>query len=296
MTVFRILPVLVLAVVVPVLVHLWWVPLALWFVPAAGGAQAGEAALDLSDYAVTIEGRRVEGLARNISGLTWNAETGTLFATVNRPATVAELSPDGRLLRRLPLPAGWDAEGITHVEGDLFIIADEAGNLLHWVTIPAAGGVILGQTQRLRLGWRALPNLGFEGISWDEARAELLLVNEKWPRKVLQISGLGPGPAVAPVTMREWWPVGWPSLPAGDLASLTTHEASGNLLLLSEQSRLILEYGRDGRLLGALPLQAGVAGLTRDVPQPEGLAIGSDGSLFIVSEPDLFYRFAASPG
>src|SRR5690606_33062800 len=104
-------------------------------VTGSGVALAQAPGRGLADYRVTIEARPGAGLTRNLSGLTYSDATGTLFAVVNRPAAIAELSRDGRLLRRLLLPAGWDAEGIAHVEGDRFVIADEAGNLLHWVRL-----------------------------------------------------------------------------------------------------------------------------------------------------------------
>ena len=47
--------------------------------------------------------RPIQGLTRNASGLTFNTETGTLFTVINRPAQIAELTTDGRLLRVIPL-------------------------------------------------------------------------------------------------------------------------------------------------------------------------------------------------
>jgi uncharacterized protein YjiK len=32
-------------------------------------------------------------------------------------------------------------------------------------------------------------------------------------------------------------------------------------------------------------------GLSRRVPQAEGLAVGPDGAIYVLSEPNLFYRF-----
>ena len=259
----------------------------------AAPVQARAQGLGLPDYAATIEARPVAGLARNLSGLTYSDASGTLFAAVNRPAALAELSLDGRLLRHVPLPAGWDAEGVAHLEADLFIIADEAGNRLHWVRVPPGGGAAIHEGSiSLRPGWITWPNRGFEGVEWDRRRAELLIVNEKWPRKVLLVGGLGRAGAAPEITVRDWWPVRGAEAIGSDLASLAVHEDSGNLLLLSEESARITEYTRAGALASMLALTAGAAGLARDVPQPEGMAVGPDGAIYVVSEPNLFYRFS----
>lgn len=96
-------------------------------------------------------------------------------------------------------------------------------------------------------------------------------------------------------------PAGLGALFINDLASVTTHAPTGNLLLLSEESAMVVEYDPRGMPVSLLPLWRGLHGLARKIPQPEGLALAPDGSLFIVSEPNLFYRFekpraAARPG
>jgi uncharacterized protein YjiK len=76
-----------------------------------------------------------------------------------------------------------------------------------------------------------------------------------------------------------------------DLSSVSLHEKSGHLFLLSDASGAVVEYDEEARLVGLLPLEGGRHGLTNSVPQAEGLAIDDKGRVFIVSEPNLFYRF-----
>ena len=54
---------------------------------------------------------------------------------------------------------------------------------------------------------------------------------------------------------------------------------------------MLYEYTRAGELLGMMPLWAGLSGLDESIGQPEGVAIDAAGTLYIVAEPNLFYRF-----
>lgn len=265
---------------------------------AMHGVPAGTASLHLADYRVGLEGLPIPGLDDNTSGLTFSSRTGTLFTAINRPAELAELSPDGRLLRRIPLTGASDVEGITHVEGDRFILVDEGRHRLSWVTITAGtAGIDLATAPFLTLDLGAFKNMGFEGISWDQHRKELVIVQEMWPVRVLVIGGLdqavqGRGLGV---TVREWQPDSWAGHFVADLSSVTVHDPTGNMVLLSDMSSVLAEYSPDGAPISLMTLWSGWHGLTRSVPQAEGVAIGPDGAVFIVSEPNLFYRFDPTP-
>lgn len=63
-------------------------------------------------------------------------------------------------------------------------------------------------------------------------------------------------------------------------------------MLLSDESKLLMELCRDGELISFSALTADSIGLRRDIPQAEGVALDGDGNLYLVSEPNLFYRFA----
>ena len=77
-----------------------------------------------------------------------------------------------------------------------------------------------------------------------------------------------------------------------DLSSLQFDERSGHLLALSDESRLVIELDLAGRPISTLSLLRGMHGLKRSVPQAEGLAMDEQGTLYLVSEPNLFYVFA----
>jgi uncharacterized protein YjiK len=60
---------------------------------------------------------------------------------------------------------------------------------------------------------------------------------------------------------------------------------------LSDESRLLVEYDADRELIGIMPLWRGWHGLDRSIPQAEGGTVDPEGNIYIVSEPNLFYRF-----
>lgn len=269
-----------------------------WLSTSLNAAQWQGSALWLPDYRVAIEERPIQGLTRNASGLTFNTETGTLFTVINRPAQVAELSTDGRLLRVIPLDGAKDPEGITYVQGDSYVIADEHSHGLYWVQIrPDTARVSVAGRPSLRLSIDSVHNSSFEGVSWDSAHKRLFVVKEKLPLRVLVISGLDAFNASTGfnIDISEWKSSRAASLFMSDLSSLTLHEPTGHLLLLSDESALVVEYAADGQPISMLPLWRGFHGLQRKVPQPEGLAVGPDGAIYVLSEPNLFYRFERPP-
>ncbi len=257
------------------------------------GAWRGRS-LWLPEYQVDIDGQVVRGLVSNVSGLTFNAETGTLFTAINHPAELAELSSDGTLLRRISIVGGRDIEGITHVEGRRFIVVDEELHRLSWIEIDETTSTVdLQNAPSVTLDMGPYANMGFEGVSWDQERNTLMVAQEMWPIRVISFTGLDPTSSHHGVVMdiREWTPSGWAGYAMADLSSLTIHDRTGHVLLLSDLTSVMVEYSADGEPVSYLPLWRSWGGLDAKVPQAEGIAIGPDASIYVVSEPNLFYRF-----
>ncbi|MDR5651866.1 SdiA-regulated domain-containing protein [Ruixingdingia sedimenti] len=284
----------VLVVLAAVAVHLRVVPFVwYWGMMQLNASDWRDRAIWLPDYRVALDAAPVAGVASNLSGLTYSAETGTLFSVVNRPPLAVELSPDGRLLRTLPIRGAGDPEGITHVAGDRFIVVDEDSQTFTWVRIgPDTAEIVLDGAPRFSLHMDKRDNMGFEGVSWDDRTGRLLIVQEMLPLRVLVVEGLAGLVAGGPMALDiwEWAPSDASRLFMRDLSSITLHEPTGHVLLLSHMSSMVVEYAADGTPVSILPLVRGAAGLSATVPQAEGIAMGPAGEIFVVSEPNLFYR------
>jgi uncharacterized protein YjiK len=271
--------------------------LAFYWVSMKQPSEWQTAGIWLPYYRVTVDARTVEGVSRNLSGLTFNKQTGTLFSIINNPPEIVELSTEGAVLRRIPVIGASDTEAITHVKGDFFVIADERSQQLYFIRISATTeNVDVSEAARLGLAIDLGSNQGFEGVSWDATHSRLYVAKEKSPMRVLTIDGL---PELLEhgrfrLQIGEWKPSTARTLFMTDLSSLSLHERTGNLLLLSDESALIVEYTPDGTPVSMMPMWAGLHGLSARVPQAEGITLGPDGTLYVLSEPNLFYRFERS--
>lgn len=90
-------------------------------------------------------------------------------------------------------------------------------------------------------------------------------------------------------------------LPSGhlflrDLSSLTVDGRTGHTLVLSDESRLLLELDERGQPVSFISLLGGFNGLDASIRQPEGVAMDESGDIYMVGEPNLFYRFSRDPG
>ncbi len=254
-----------------------------------------EMALELGRYRADIQSMAIEGLEEELSALTYNADRDSLFAVTNDPPQLVELSLEGKLLRRISIVGMGDLEGLEYLGDNWFAIAEERSRQI-FLTVLAEDAVALDAARmpstRLDMGDNG--NKGLEGLAWDAERRRLFAVKERDPLRLLVVTGFGPQKAEEPLAVEELH-VPDEGLFMRDLSSLTYVQASGHLLLLSDQSNMLVEYDRDLRAISLMGLWPGMSGLHRRIPQAEGVAVDGQGRLFIVSEPNLFYRFVPKP-
>ena len=246
----------------------------------------------LPDYRVTVEAQVIDGLSDDVSALTYDPDRRSLFTVTNQRAELIELSLAGKILRRMPLTGFGDAEAVEYISPGIYVISDERAQRLFKVHVDESTRWLdAADSEQLSLGLGLNGNKGFEGLAYDSQGRRLFVAKERDPLRILEITGF-PGDEQRlnlQVTDDQRRDRG---LFVRDLSSLQFDERSGHLLALSDESRLVIELDLDGRPISTLSLLRGMHGLKRSVPQAEGLAMDEQGTLYLVSEPNLFYVFA----
>lgn len=218
----------------------------------------------------------VTDIPKNLSGLTWNQETGTLFAVTNQPPCLFELSPEGTVLRRVVLRGFKDTEGITHLGGSRFALVEERKGFLCIFQLPAdATEIAHDSVTRLALGSTKSKNKGFEGVTFDATTRTIQTMREGKPFICLSIpldAQFRPGPMER---------TRLPRLDVRDVASIF-RDPDGTLWVLSEASSRLVQLDRNGRELRRFTLQG-----TGSSFRPEGITRSPDGRIFVVGEPNI---------
>lgn len=249
--------------------------------------------LDLDSYRVDIEARVIDGLDDNISALTYDPDRKTLFSVTNKRSELIEMSLAGTIVRRIPLVGFGDPEAVEYISPGVYVITDEGEQRLIKITLDDSTLVLdAHDAEQLSLNLGRRSNKGFEGLAYDSRGKRLFVAQERNPLLIYEVQGFPRGSSDKPVDvqiMRDHKRD--EGLFVRDLSSLQYDERSGHLLALSDESLLVVELDVKGRPLSTLSLRGGYQGLSRSVPQPEGIAMDDDGNLYMVSEPNLFYVF-----
>lgn len=250
-------------------------------------------AIGLDQYRAVIEGQVIDGLTDDVSGLSYDPDRKSLFTVTNQNAEMVELSLDGRILRRIKLIGFGDAEAVEYISPGVYVISDERQQRLIKVHIDDdTQSVDAANAEQLTLGLNAGGNKGYEGLAYDRHGERLFVARERDPVQIIEVRGFPRTNAGGPSNLQV---ISDSKRDAGlfvrDLSSLQFDQNSGHLLALSDESRQIVELDIDGRPIGSSSLKKGQMGLSKTVPQAEGVAMDDDEVLYLVSEPNLFYVF-----
>ena len=263
-----------------------------WIMTSLHQQQWQSRSLWLPQYRVTIDAKPVAGVNDNFTGLSYDSDRQQLWGVLNGPEQLLRLSPSGELLERYALEGFEDVEDVAYLGADLLLLAEERKHALVVLPVPVRGGSLQREGLRaITLNIGAGDNNGFEGLAYHRASDRLFVVKERNPRKLYEIRGLRrslEGDLNLEIIDRQDWIDR--VLFASDLSAVHFDERTGHLVLLSDESLLMVVLGVDGEVISFRSLLRGFAGLSGSVPQAEGLTFDPQGNLYLASEPNLFYR------
>ena len=247
-------------------------------------------AVGIAQYTLAAGPLRIERAPENCSGLAFNPDTKTLFVVQNKPTRITELNLDGKPRRAIALDGFDDTEDLTYIgKGKFAVIEERRRNLCEFTLGAGITAVSYGSAEKTLVDPVDADNSGTEGVAYDAVGKRFFVVKEKHPRKIYVVPLSTDRKAPPPVTTP--WDIEEDSLGCRDLSGIYYHAGTGHLLILSDESKCVVEATTDGREIGKLSLRAGSAGMTADAPQPEGITMDDAGALYICSEPDLLYVF-----
>ncbi|RMQ48405.1 SdiA-regulated [Pseudomonas cichorii] len=243
----------------------------------------------LDRYRVVIEGQVIEGLEDDVSALSFDPDRKTLFTVTNQKNEMVELSLDGHILRRIPLTGFGDSEAIEYISPGVYVISDERQQRLLKVKVDdTTRSLNAADAELLTVSVDVGRNKGFEGLAYDVKGQRLFIAKESEPVQIIEVRGFPQSNSNLGIIFDGKRDAG---LFVRDLSSLYFDAPTGHLMAMSDESKKILELNDEGRPIASASLKKGQMGLSKSVPQAEGFTMDDEGTLYVVSEPNLFYKF-----
>ena len=246
-----------------------------------------KASVWLPDYRVVIDGKLLPGMEKDeASDLAYNPQTKTLFSVMGKNPFLVELTLHGDVLRKMPL-VGWsNPEGLTVMENGLMAIVDERQHMLSIVKVDADTRELnIADFPKYDLGPSKDQNKAFEAITWDPHNQQLLLGEERPPALFTWKSD------GSQILKGDKQKLANDELDIRNLSALAIDPRTQHTLVLSADSHLLLELDEKGGQVSFMTLLGGFNGLKNTIPRAEGVTMDEAGTLYMVSEPNLFYRF-----
>lgn len=266
----------------------------LWFLWQEHNTSAQQQAdsVWLPGYRALIQAKPLEGLEEaETSGLSWSPLSNTLFTVTGKIPKLVELSLDGEVLRVVELRGFSDPEGVEVLSDGRIAIIDERRAQMKTFYLPLDAEFIDGDAlQPINLGFTNAGNKGFEGIAWDARNQRMLLAKERSPFGLFSLPFPEAAEDDSSIT-QSLQELSSSQIFMRDFSSLTIDQRTGHLLVLSDESRMLLELDELGNPVSFISLAMGFNGLARSIKQAEGVAMDGQGTIYIVSEPNLFYVF-----
>jgi uncharacterized protein YjiK len=219
----------------------------------------------------------------NLSGITWNPDTGTYFGVIDSSGLIYEVAADmSSTLRGISIVGSdLDYEGICYLGSEQYALVRES-NVMIIVTITATTTSVGSGARELRV---ADPPAGFnsgaEAVAFDPdagAGGRFWVMQEIDPMRVFTFER--PVEGGAPVVAEPFDPEA--TLGVADISDAVFDPRTGHLLILSQEDHRIVEVVPEtGEVLETLELPASFGA---SEAKWEGLALRLDGVLAVAAE------------
>lgn len=241
----------------------------------------------LPDYHADIDAKVLPGMEDDeASDVSYDPQTKTLFAVMGKNPFLVQLTLDGDVLRKMPLNGWSNPEGVAVLEGGRMAIVDERDHTVTIIRVDADTKALnSADFPQYDLGPSKNQNKAFEGVAWEPKRQRLVLGEER-PPKLFTWSSDGSGQLSG-----QKQSLSSDELDLRNVSALGIDPRTGHMLVLSADSNMLLELDQQGQQVSFMTLQGGFNGLQKRIPRAEGVAMDEQGTLYMVSEPNLFYRF-----
>jgi uncharacterized protein YjiK len=254
---------------------------------------AAQTSIGLQNYVLTgnyaletLGGRGLEA-----SAVTYARDRGTLFFVGDEGLGVVEITRTGETVGSMAF-SGWpaassnrDAEGLAYLGSGVLVVAEERLQDAFRFDYIAGGSVNLANAAFVSIG-ADTGNTGIEGIAVDPRNGSFLSVKQAGPQNVLAgnltllAHRLAAHRRCCRCSTRLCW--AWPRCPTWQAWVVSTRSLprrpATNLLILSLDSRRLVETNRQGQVLSSLDL----SGFTAQAI--EGLTVDEAGTLYLVAE------------
>ncbi len=212
-------------------------------------------------------------LAQEVSGVTYNWDTQTLFVIGDGSTSIVQISKTGALINSMTLAQGsspqgtefYDTEGLTYIGNGKFVLVEERDRQAVLFTYTAGTTLVRSATQTVKLG-TTVGNVGLEGLSFDPMTGGYIFAKEITPLGIFQ-SGIdftaGTATNGSPTTTNSATLFD-PALSGvtdfadvyalSNIPSLVGQPNYGNLLVLSQESGKIVNIDRSGTISSTLTI------------------------------------------
>ncbi|ROS01111.1 uncharacterized protein YjiK [Sinobacterium caligoides] len=251
---------------------------------------ADDSEISLERYGSMVDGHAIAGIEDNLSGVTYDSDSGHLWVVINAPTKILELDEEFKVVRSIELEGFCDTEAIAYAGHGRFVVAEERQQAINLIEVHDDTEVVnKEQVKSFTLNTGGCNNKGWEGLAVVRDTGTIYVARENNPMKILKIDGFLTDENIVVDDLRDLEMVD--HMDMDDFSGMHYNPVSKTLMVLSDDSKLLAEIDKTGHLLSYKQLDPNLD-LTDDVMlQPEGVASDDKGYLYVVSEPNMVYRY-----